>query len=103
MNADVAIRTGIECGQRGQLDQAIAHFKHAIELKPDYAEAHGNLAHALFLCGRYPESIEACRVAISLKRTQAEVYGILGNSLRGLGHLDEAIAAYLQAIAFRPS
>jgi hypothetical protein len=28
--------------QKGQVDEAIAHYQRALEIKPDYAEAHGN-------------------------------------------------------------
>ena len=28
---------------RGQIDEAIAHYQRALEIKPDYAEAHNNL------------------------------------------------------------
>ena len=33
--------------EHGQVDAAIAHFQKALEIKPDYAEAHDNLDLAL--------------------------------------------------------
>ena len=35
------------CATRGKLDEAIAEFREAIRLKPDYADAHNNLGIAL--------------------------------------------------------
>ena len=38
---------GIALAGRGQVDEAIAHYRKALEIKPDYAEAHNNLGIAL--------------------------------------------------------
>jgi tetratricopeptide (TPR) repeat protein len=35
------------------MEQAISHFREAIEARPDFAEAHLNLALALYLTGDY--------------------------------------------------
>ena len=37
----------LRCDDKGQLDEAIACFKKAIELDPKYADAHSNLGNAL--------------------------------------------------------
>ena len=34
---------GNALADRGQVDEAIAHYQKALEIKPDYAEAHNNL------------------------------------------------------------
>ena len=41
----------------GQLDEAIAAYRQAIRLKPDYAEAHSNLGNALKDMGQLDEAI----------------------------------------------
>lgn len=40
----------------GDLDAAIANYREAIALRDDFALAHHNLAHALFLTGRFAEA-----------------------------------------------
>ena len=50
---------------RGRIDEAIAHFQKALELKPDYAEAHNGLALALAARGRNDEAIAHHRKAAS--------------------------------------
>ena len=42
--------------ERGDIDQGIAVYRHAIALKPDYAEAHSNLGNALQQNGRLDEA-----------------------------------------------
>ena len=53
-----------------QLDEAIAEYRKAIELQPDHAEAHCNLAYALRLQGQLSASLESYRRghALSLRR-----------------------------------
>ena len=40
----------------GDIEQAIAHYREAVRLAPDYALAHHNLGHVLFLAGRFDEA-----------------------------------------------
>jgi tetratricopeptide (TPR) repeat protein len=47
--------------QRGDLDDAVALFREAIALKPDYAEAYCNLGAALQRQGRLAESLASYR------------------------------------------
>src|SRR5208283_2012110 len=37
--------------KKGSVDEAIAHFQKALQIKPDYVEAHNNLGNALFKKG----------------------------------------------------
>jgi len=84
------------------LDEAIAAFKDAIRVKPEYAEAHNNLGIALAEKGLVDESIAAFKETIRLKPDDAPAYCNLGVALRKKGRLDEAIAAYKDAIRLRP-
>ncbi len=44
---------------RGETDEAIAHYRKVLEIKPDYAEAHNNLGVALAACGQFDEAIRS--------------------------------------------
>jgi protein O-GlcNAc transferase len=87
---------------QGKLDEAIAAYRRAIRIKPDYAAAHTTLGIALAGQGRLDEAIAAYRRAIGIKPDLAEAYPNLGNVLMDQGRLDEAIAAYRRAIGIKP-
>ena len=51
---------------RGQFDEAIDHYRKALEVKPDYAEAHYNLGIALAGRGQVDEAIGQYRKALEI-------------------------------------
>ncbi|MFP3502367.1 tetratricopeptide repeat protein [Burkholderia sp. SIMBA_062] len=89
-----------ECGR---LDDAIAHYRRAVALRPDYPEAHNNLGNALRDARDLAEAMQSCSRAIELRPGYAEAYNNLGNVLQDLGELDAAAASYGKAIAFHPA
>jgi predicted O-linked N-acetylglucosamine transferase (SPINDLY family) len=76
----------------------VASYRRALQLKPDYAEAHNNLGIALRLQGALEEAVASYRRALQLKPDYAEAHSNLGNSLKDQGQLDEAVACYRRAI-----
>ena len=52
---------------QGKLDEAVACYRRALELKPDYAEAHNNLGNALKDQGKLDEAVACYRRALELK------------------------------------
>ncbi|MCR4471075.1 tetratricopeptide repeat protein [Burkholderia sp. SCN-KJ] len=89
-----------ECGR---LDDAIAHYRRAVALRPDYPEAHNNLGNALRDARDPAAAMQSCSRAIELRPGYAEAYNNLGNVLKDLGELDAAAASYGKAIAFHPA
>ena len=57
---------------QGKLDEAVACYRRALELKPDYAEAHNNLGNALKDQGKLDEAVACYRRALELKPDFAE-------------------------------
>ena len=51
---------------KGQLDEAIAEYRKAVELDPDIADSHNNLGLALYGKGQLDEAIAEYRKAIEL-------------------------------------
>jgi tetratricopeptide (TPR) repeat protein len=88
---------------KGSLDEAIAAYKEAIRLKPDFAQVYNNLGGALVDKGSLDEAVAAYKEAIRLKPDFAEAYHGLGRALRKKGSLDKAIAAYKEAIRLKPA
>ena len=88
--------------EQGKLDEAVACYRRALELKPDYAEAHNNLGVALKDQGKLDEAVACYRRALELKPDYAEAHNNLGNALKEQGKLDEAIACYRRALELKP-
>ena len=58
--------------QKGRVDEAIAHYQKALQIKPDYAEAHYNLGIALQQKGRMDEAITHYQKALEIKPDYAK-------------------------------
>ena len=52
-------------------DQAIAHLEQAVQLEPDYADAHHNLGNAYLLSRRMPEAMREYEAALRLRPDDA--------------------------------
>ena len=58
---------GIALVAEGKNEEAISHYKMAIKIKPDYADAYNNLGNALLNKGRTSEAISHYKMAIKFK------------------------------------
>ncbi|HTN94421.1 MAG TPA: tetratricopeptide repeat protein, partial [Gallionella sp.] len=74
----------------------------AIELKPDFAQAHNNLGSALKDLVRFDEAEASYRKAVELDPDFAEAHNNLGIALKEIGRLDEARACYQRALELKP-
>jgi tetratricopeptide (TPR) repeat protein len=96
------LRQGIELEQAGDLQGAIqAHLK-AIELDPDFVQAHINLIQLYARAGEYSKAEEEYRIAVRLNPHRADCYYNYGVLMFGLGKYAEAEQAFRQAIAGNP-
>jgi protein O-mannosyl-transferase len=86
----------------GDMETATVRFREAIALRPDFAEAHHDLAVALARRQRFEEAVAENREAIRLRPGFAAAYASLGVALANLWRDEEAIAAYRQALALDP-
>ncbi|MBA7497165.1 Photosystem I assembly protein Ycf3 [subsurface metagenome] len=68
---------GVDYGLKGMYDEAIAEYKRAIEINPNYAEAHGNLGVAYAAKGMYDEAIAEYKRAIGINPNYAEAHNNL--------------------------
>ncbi|WP_322027020.1 tetratricopeptide repeat protein [Burkholderia sp. BCC1977] len=84
--------------ESGRLDDAIAHYRRAVGLRPDYPEAHNNLGNALRDAREPAAAMHSCTRAIELRPGYAEAHNNLGNALLDLGDLDGAASHYGRAI-----
>jgi protein O-GlcNAc transferase len=93
---------GRACHALGRLDDALAGYRRAAELRPDYVDAINNQGFVLAALGRTEEAAAAFRAAVRLKPDFAEGHSNLGNALAALGRLDEAAACQREALCLRP-
>ena len=85
-----------------QLDAAIGHYKQALHINPQYAEAYNNMGIALNGKGDLEAAIESCRQALKIKPDYAEAYNNMGNALSDKGDLGAAIESYDNALTIKP-
>ncbi|KKK48141.1 hypothetical protein LCGC14_3148110, partial [marine sediment metagenome] len=64
---------GVALKRRGRIDEAIEHYKMAIEVDPDFAEAHSNLGTVLQGLKRHDEALACFRRALQIKPDFVEV------------------------------
>src|SRR5512140_3437189 len=84
---------GIELADRGWLDEAIKEFKKAIELDPDSAHAHDNLATVFAEKKLFREAIAEYLTAIRLEADSATAHYNLACFLSTYAH-EMAVAEY---------
>lgn len=91
-------RDGMSLAQAEKLDEAVASFRKAAELKPDLAEAHVNLGLLLLRQGKTDEAESALLKALELKPDEtgakealADIYFDKGKGLLQIDRIDEAL------------
>jgi len=93
---------GIALARKGREQDAIAHYRKAIELRDDYADAHTNLATALSAKGATGEAIEHFRIAKNLPPEDARSHLRLAVALDRSGQTAEAMSEYRRALVLDP-
>ena len=95
---------GLIYGARGDRERAIALYRQALRLKPDYAEANDNLGAALTdIPGHLDDAIAHCEAALRAKPFDSKAHNNLGIALaRKPGRLAEAVAHFQQAVRIKP-
>ena len=87
---------------RGWPDKALACYRRALELRPDYPEATNNLGAALQDLGRIEEGAECHRRALEMKPDYPDALTNLGTALQELGRPQEAVVHHLAALSQDP-
>ncbi len=101
--AEQFYEAGAALAEQRQLDEAIAAYRRATALRPDFAEAHFALGIALVNRHLWPEAIAAYNAVIALRPDAAEPHFNLAIAFTAEGRPYDAVAPYRQAIALRPN
>jgi len=97
-------KLGYDLAALDRLPEALGHYGQALQLKPDYAIAHLNLARALGRLDRYPEAIRHYEEALRLKiGGAAEAEAGLGDALMHEGRAEEAVGHCRAALRLAPA
>jgi tetratricopeptide (TPR) repeat protein len=86
----------------GRADEAIAHFKTSLALKPQSAAAHYNLGTALTVARRLGEAAERYREALRIDPAYANAHNNLGNVYLAEGQFDAAIHEFSEVVRLQP-
>ena len=89
LTANQLLQQGITALSEGNFEEAEASYKKALELKPDFTEAHYNLGVTLKGLGKLDEAIASYKKAIKSKPNYAKAHYNLGNILKELNKLEE--------------
>jgi protein O-mannosyl-transferase len=89
--------------QNGHVDEAIAQCQWALEIKPNYAEAHYLIGLALFQRGQVDDAVAHYQKAVEINPNYAEALSNLGLALFQKGQVDDAVAHYQKAVEITPN
>ena len=93
---------GIVLFEKGQLDEAIAHYRRTLQMQPNFWDADYNLGSALLGKGEVDEAILYCEEAVAKEPNDADAQVALANALLQKKRIDDAIVHYQKAAAMRP-
>ena len=92
--------------EKDQLDEAIAYYKQAVEIRPDFcnkecvllAQVQSNLGNTLLREGQIDEAIVHLQKALHINPLYAEAYNHMGSALMKKGQAGKAIRYYQEAV-----
>ncbi len=87
----------------GMLDEAVASYRQALALQPDFAEAHCNLGVVLENQRKFAEAACCYRSATALRPELAQPWFNLGHVLQEQGQWAEAASCYREVLRREPS
>ena len=100
---DVFFNRGIAYKAKGEIDNAIAEYRRALELVPDYAEAHNNLGNLLKDQKKFDEAILHFESSIKIFPDNPNTHNTLGTVYAMRGEVNKAAVYFAKAIRLQPS
>lgn len=97
-SAECQFHLGLVLSQQARHEEALAAFRHAATLRPDWADAHNSIGAELAMLGEVADAELAFRRAIDLQPALTEAHCNLGQLLVDNGQRQEAIAVLRRAL-----
>jgi len=86
---------------RGEMEEAMAEYKRALEMRPNYAAAHNNLGLLLGDLGAHQEALEHFKSALEQEPDRADMLNNTGNAYVNLNQWENATRHYQRAIVLK--
>ncbi len=103
MRAVTENNLGVALQADEQLDEAMAHYRRAIDLRPDYAPAYSNLGTAQRARGQFDEAISTYEHALRLQPDYPDAHYNLANALLDKGRAGDAARHFEVALQSIPA
>lgn len=94
---------GVYLVENGRPDEAIAHYRETVEIKPDHAEAWNNLGTIFFQQGSFDEAMANYQKAVQFDSSYASAQYNLGMAFVKKGRSNEAMAQFQTALQLNPA
>lgn len=101
-NARAHYNYGAALGRAGRASEAMAQYRAALRLMPDYTDVHYNLANLLMKVGRTQDAIRQYEAAVRLDPNLTDAQNNLGNALISVGRTAEGIRRLEIVLRLRP-
>lgn len=87
-----------ECVKKEKFDEAISHYRKALDLNPEYAEGYCNLGSILLDRGEFSEAEAYLQKSIIKDENLVEAYFNLGCSYQEKGDFNKALSFYKEVV-----
>jgi Tfp pilus assembly protein PilF len=101
-NSFLQNQCGLILADKAKYDEAVVHYKKAINLQPNFAKAYNNLGVALLNQKKYGQAIFYFKEAIRLQPNLNKTYNNIGNILVYQEKYDEAVTMYRKSLEIQP-
>jgi protein O-mannosyl-transferase len=101
-NATAHYNLGNILADKGRVEEAIAEYRTALQIRPKDSEIYNNLGNLLAQKGRLDEGIATLHTALQYDPSDPFIHNNLGVALTHKEQIDEAIAEYRKALDLKP-
>jgi tetratricopeptide (TPR) repeat protein len=97
--AEIYYKLGLQAQENGHIQEALSEYQRAVELDPDYADAHNAMGILLHLSyKRFAEAIRHYEKALEVRPTFSEARTNMANVYLDQGQYEQAIKLYEQVL-----
>ena len=93
---------GVILSREGRFDEAVAHYREALALDPDYPDANANLGHELLRAVKLDEAYKHLAKAIALQPGRPAAQADMGMVLAAVGRLEESAPYLAESLRLAP-